>query len=172
MNSTLHRLLTFRKTQFLFLWLFLLSISSYSQSLAYKTLLDGLYDKSFPVVKTEQITDLSNYQVLDAREKEEFEVSHLSGAKWVGFESFDIKNVKDLDRNLPVLIYCTVGARSQDIGKKLQEAGFTKVYNLYGGIIQWANSEKLLETGGKPTNKVHTYSLTWGIWLNKGEKVY
>ncbi|RIW17548.1 rhodanese-like domain-containing protein [Algoriphagus lacus] len=144
---------------------------SYSQSLAYKTLLDGLYDKNFPVVKAEQISDLSNYQVLDAREREEFEVSHLSGAKWVGYETFDLKNVENLDRNEPVLIYCTVGARSQEIGKKLQEAGFTRVYNLYGGIIQWSNSEKPLESQGKPTRKVHTYSKTWGIWLTKGEKV-
>ncbi|HSF53241.1 MAG TPA: rhodanese-like domain-containing protein [Algoriphagus sp.] len=172
MNSTLSSLLTLRKVRFLFFGLFILSFSSYSQSFAYKTLLDGLYDKNFPVVKAEQISDLSNYQVLDAREKEEYEVSHLHGAKWVGYESFDLKNVQELDRNQPVLIYCTVGARSQDIGKKLHEAGFSRVYNLYGGIIQWANSGKPLETGGVPTQKVHTYSQTWGIWLNKGEKVY
>lgn len=161
-----------RKTRILFFGLFFLFTSSYAQSLAYKTLLDGLYDKSFPTVRAEQINDLSNYQVLDAREKSEFDVSHLSGAKWVGYEYFDLKNVENLDRNEPVLVYCTVGARSQEIGKKLQEAGFTRVYNLYGGIIQWSNLDKPLEADGKPTNKVHTYSKSWGIWLSKGEKVY
>lgn len=148
------------------------AIPSFSQSLAYKTLLDGLYDKNFPVVKPSQITDLGNYQVLDAREKNEFEVSHLPGANWVGFESFSLEEVKSLDKNKPVLIYCTVGARSEEIGKKLQKAGFQRVYNLYGGIIHWANENKALEVNGIPTKKVHTYSKSWGIWLSNGEKVY
>ena len=172
MNSTLLSWLMLRKTRILFIGLFFLFSTCYSQSLAYKTLLEGLYDKDFPIVKAEQISDLSNYQVLDVREISEFKVSHLSGARWVGYETFDLKNVEGLDRNEPVLVYCTVGARSQEIGKKLQEAGFTRVYNLYGGIIQWSNSEKLLESDGKPTKKVHTYSKSWGVWLNKGEKVY
>ena len=172
MNSTLPSWLTIRKSRFLFVGLFLLSIPSFSQSLAYKSLLEGLYDKNFPTVKSEQISDLSHYQVLDAREKEEFAISHLSGAKWVGYETFDLKSVEDLDKNQPVLVYCTVGARSQEVGKKLLDAGFSRVYNLYGGIIQWSNSQKPLESNGKPTRKVHTYSKTWGIWLTSGEKVY
>lgn len=143
-----------------------------AQSIAYKTLLSTLYDSDFPVVKPEQIEDLSNYQVLDTREKVEFDVSHLQNANWVGYDTFDIKKLEDLDKEKPVLVYCTVGARSQDIGKKLKEAGFKNVYNLYGGIIQWSNEELPLFHENKPTNKVHTYSKSWGIWLNKGEKVY
>lgn len=123
------------------------------------------------MVKPDQVTDLSLYQVLDAREKNEFEVSHLNGAKWVGYETFSLENVKDLKKDQPVLIYCTVGARSQDIGKKLVDNGFTRVYNLYGGIIHWVNEGNPVETKGKVTPKVHTYSKTWGIWLKKGEKV-
>jgi rhodanese-related sulfurtransferase len=147
-------------------------IPSFSQSLAYKTLLEGLYDENFPVVRPAQIVDLTNYQVLDAREKTEFEVSHLPGAKWVGYESFSLEGVKSLDKKKPVLIYCTVGARSEEIGKKMREAGFVRVYNLYGGIIHWANENKALEVNGTPTKKVHTYSKSWGIWLTNGEKVY
>lgn len=143
-----------------------------SQSLAYKTLLEGLYDNNFPVVKPEKVTSLTNYQILDTREKEEFEVSHLDGAIWVGYDTFSLNNVATLDKTKPVLVYCTVGARSQEIGKKLQAAGFTQVYNLYGGIIHWSNETKPLVADGQPTQKVHTYSRTWGIWLQKGEKVY
>lgn len=156
----------------LFFGLLFLLTPSYSQSLAYKALLESLYDNKFSTVKPEQINSLSTYQILDTREKEEFEVSHLSGATWVGYDTFTLKNVEGIDKNKPVLVYCTVGARSQDIGKKLQAAGFTQVYNLYGGIIQWANDNKPLVAGDQPTKKVHTYSRIWGIWLNKGEKVY
>jgi rhodanese-related sulfurtransferase len=90
----------------------------------------------------------------------------------VGYENFSLDYVKNLDKKKPVLIYCTVGARSQEIGKKLQEAGFERVFNLYGGILHWANEGKPLFVEGKPTQKVHTYSKSWGIWLNKGEKVF
>lgn len=162
----------FHRSLLLFVGFFLFSASIQAQSLAYKTLLNGLYDKQFPVVKPDQITSLSNYQILDTREKEEFEVSHLSGAQWVGYDTFNLKNTSKLDKDKPVLVYCTVGARSQDIGKKLVEAGFTQVYNLYGGIIHWANESNPLVAEGKSTMKVHTYSKSWGIWLNKGEKVY
>lgn len=143
-----------------------------AQSLAYKTLLSTLYDSDFPVLKPDQLSDLTAYQIIDTREKEEFEVSHLKGASWVGYDTFTLKNVATLDKNKPVLVYCTVGARSQTIGKKLKDAGFTEVYNLYGGLIEWANEEKPIFHNDSQTNKVHTYSKSWGIWLNKGEKVY
>jgi rhodanese-related sulfurtransferase len=172
MNSTHSSWLTFRKTRFLFFGILLFSFPAFSQSLAYKTLLDGLYDENFSVLKPEQISSLSQYQILDTREKEEYDVSHLAGAIWVGYDTFDLKNVEKLDRSRPVLVYCTVGARSQEIGKKLREAGFLQVYNLSGGIIHWSNEEKPLMAKGYPTKKVHTYSKTWGIWLSKGEKVY
>lgn len=161
-----------QKTRILFFISFLSAFSSFGQSVAYKTLLEGLYDDRFPVIKPTQISNLSNYQILDAREKVEYEVSHLPEAKWVGYDTFDLKNVSDLDKNKPVLVYCTVGARSQEIGKKLQNAGFTRVYNLYGGIIHWVNEDMPVVKNGNPTPKVHTYSKSWGIWLNKGEKVY
>jgi len=83
---------------------------SVGQSLPYQTLLNGLYDSSFPVVMPAQVTNLSNYQVLDAREKEEHQVSHLQNAIWVGHETFNLKSVAKLDKKKPVLIYCTVGA--------------------------------------------------------------
>ena len=149
-----------------------LGLQAYGQSLPYQTLLKGLYDSSFPVLKPKQITELTNFQVLDAREKVEFQVSHLKHAKWVGHETFTLKTVAELNKNKPVLIYCTVGARSEDIGKILQEAGFKKVYNLYGGILHWVNEGRPVFSDGKPTLKVHTYSKPWSIWLSRGEKVY
>lgn len=143
-----------------------------AQSTAYKTLLKGIYEEDFPTVKPTQIVSLHNYQVLDTREKEEFEVSHLQGAKWVGYDTFNMENVAELDKDQPVLVYCTVGARSQDIGKKLRDAGFKQVYNLYGGIIHWSNESQPLFKDYLPTKQVHTYSRSWGIWLTSGEKVY
>ncbi len=157
---------------FAFISSFLFFGEAHAQSPAYKTLLKGLYDDEFPTVQPTQIYSLKNYQVLDTREKEEFEVSHLQGARWVGYDTFSLEKVEGLDKNQPVLVYCTVGARSQEIGKKLREAGFKQVYNLYGGIIHWSNESQPLFKDSLPTKQVHTYSRTWGVWLTSGEKVY
>jgi rhodanese-related sulfurtransferase len=152
--------------------LFMLVLPVTGQSFAYQTLLKGLYDANFPVLQPAQIPDLGKYQVLDAREKAEYNVSHLPKALWVGHDTFSLTSVAGLDKTKPVLIYCTVGARSEQIGKLLQKDGFTKVYNLYGGILHWVNEGRQVVAQGKPTTKVHTYSRSWGIWLSRGEKVY
>jgi rhodanese-related sulfurtransferase len=151
---------------------YFIATPSFSQNLAFEQLLESLYDESFPIVMPSQIAELSNYQVLDTREKSEFEVSHLPGAQWVGYDTFKLSSLSKLEKEMPILVYCTVGVRSEDIGKKLREAGFTRVYNLYGGIINWANAGKELEAKGQATERVHTYSMAWGIWLEQGEKVY
>jgi rhodanese-related sulfurtransferase len=143
-----------------------------AQSYAYKTLLKGVYDKEFPVAYHQDLDRLNASVFLDTREKEEFEVSHIQGAQWVGFDEFDLKSIQDLDKTKPIVVYCSIGARSQAIGKKLQEAGFLQVYNLYGGIFHWVNEGLPVYSNGVMTNKVHAYNKAWGIWLSQGEKVY
>lgn len=146
---------------------------SFAQSLAYKTLLKGVYDNDFPTVQLNQKEILENALLLDTREKDEFEVSHLKGAKWVGYNTFSIASVNDVPKDQPIVVYCSIGARSQEIGKKLKDAGYKEVYNLYGGIFHWVNEEQpVFNQEAQKTDRVHAYSRSWGIWLNRGEKVY
>ena len=142
------------------------------QSLAYKTMLSGIYDKDFPLVYFDQKEILQKAVLLDTREKEEFEVSHLKGARWVGYDTFTMESVKNISKDETIVVYCSVGARSQDMGKRVREAGFREVYNLYGGIFHWVNEGQPIYEDQKPTDRIHAYSRTWGIWVNKGEKVY
>lgn len=144
----------------------------HAQSLAYKAMLNGFYDPEFPVVRIDQVEVLDKAVFLDTRERSEFDVSHIKGAKWVGYDTFSLERVKGLPKDRPIVVYCSVGARSQEIGQKLQKAGFTQVYNLYGGIFHWVNEGKPVYSGGVQTQNVHAYNLAWGIWLTKGEKVY
>lgn len=144
----------------------------YGQSLAYKALLKSTYDQNFDLVYPEQKELINNAIVLDTREANEFEVSHLKGAQWVGYETFDISSVNGIPKDSTIVVYCSIGARSQEIGKILKQNGFSKVYNLYGGIFHWVNENNpVFQADTLPTNKVHTYNKMWGIWLNKGEKV-
>ena len=143
-----------------------------AQSMAYKTLLKGFYDKDFPVVYLDQEEILHNSVLLDTRELEEYEVSHLEGAIWVGYNDFSIERIKDISKDQKIVVYCSIGARSQDIGKKLKAEGFKEVYNLYGGIFHWVNEMHPVYRGNDETNEVHAYNKIWGMWLNNGKKIY
>ena len=153
-------------------WIFIL-VPAFSQSLPFRTLLNTTYENDFPLVYPEQKDLLGEAVILDTREKEEFSVSHLEDARWVGYETFSMKSVSDIPKDETIVVYCSIGARSQDIGKKLEAAGYQTVYNLYGGIFHWVNEENPVFTSDTiKTDRVHTYNKMWGMWLNKGEKVY
>ncbi len=145
-----------------------------TNSRAYKVMLEGMYKHSVTTVSCNELKKEQNSVVLlDTRAKKEYDVSHLPQARWVGYEEFDLKRVENLPKSTPIVVYCTVGVRSERIGEKLKAAGFQNVRNLYGSIFEWVNQgNPVVDTQGKPTQKVHAYSRAWGIWLNKGEKVY
>jgi len=145
------------------------------KSQAYNLTLKGMLSHSVNELSVYEMEDLTYYQLLDTRSWEEFKVSHMPGAHWVGYDDFQISRVKDLnlDKEKPVLLYCSVGFRSEKIGEKIKDMGFADVYNLYGGIFEWINAGNLpVDQEGNPTHRVHAYDRIWGVWLKKGEKVY
>jgi rhodanese-related sulfurtransferase len=139
----------------------------------YSAMLHGLLKESVPFVSVAQLQQLPAPVLLDTREASEFAVSHLRGARLVGYDTFSLAAVRDLPKNAPIVVYCSVGARSEKIGARLRQDGFTDVRNLYGGIFEWVNEGQPLVTAANlPTDSVHAYSRTWGIWLQRGQKVY
>ncbi|MFK8061384.1 MAG: rhodanese-like domain-containing protein [Polaribacter sp.] len=114
--------------------------------------------------------------LLDAREEKEFKVSHLKEAICVGYNKFDLKEtLKKLpkDKNAKIVVYCSLGVRSETVAHKLIKAGYTNVYNLYGGIFKWKNNNfKVVDTLGNATEKVHAFDKKWGKYLKKGKKIY
>lgn len=114
--------------------------------------------------------------ILDAREESEYQVSHLKNAIFVGYNSFNLKGTLaklPKDKSEKIVVYCSLGIRSETIAHKLIQNGFTNVYNLYGGIFEWKNKDfQIVDTLENPTEKVHTFNKNWGKWLHKGIKVY
>ena len=136
-------------------------------------MLDALIKESVPVVTCNELKQIPNAILFDAREKREYAVSHLPKARWIGYNDFDLNRVADVPRTSPIVVYCSVGYRSEKVGEKLKAAGFTNVRNLYGSLFEWVNQgNPVVDSTGKPTRRVHAYSRTWGIWLNRGEKIY
>ena len=136
-----------------------------------------LYRNTVPVIsKTEldsAISGDSTLVIIDCREMEEFEVSHLSGARLASYAEMEPEKLDFVDSTNSIIVYCTIGYRSERIGEKLLEAGYTRVFNLYGGIMDWKNKGGTVVAGaGDTTEKVHTYNKQWSHYLEKGEKVY
>jgi len=135
-----------------------------------------LYGIVLKTLLSHDVTEVSvdkvdtNATMLDSRSKEEFAVSHLKNAIWVGFDDFDSTRVASLDKAAPVIVYCSIGYRSEKIAQRLVGLGFTNVQNLYGGIFEWINQDQVVYQGDSVTKNVHPYSAVWGIWLQKGNK--
>ena len=111
--------------------------------------------------------------LLDAREKNEYDVSHIKNAVYVGYDNFNISKLYSIPKNKEIIIYCSIGKRSEKITEKLIKAGYTNVCNLYGGIFEWVNEgNSVVDLHNRNTNKVHAYGRFWSQFLDKGEKVY
>lgn len=145
-------------------------VESKSFDVLLKTMLKNTVTK---ISVKELMPKIDQVVLLDAREPQEYEVSHLKNAKFVGFNQFNISILQYLSKNSEIVVYCSIGVRSEKIGEKLKAAGFTNVKNLYGSIFEWVNQgNQVFDTQNRPTKKVHAFNKKWGVWLNKGEKVY
>ncbi len=153
---------------------FFTSCSGQVSSSSYNAMLNTLLKHSVKEISVDSLEKcVNNVTLLDTRELAEYNVSHISGAKHVGYDKFDLKSVADIPKDKCIVVYCSVGYRSEKVTEKLIAAGYTNVSNLYGGIFEWVNQgNKVVDNTGKPTAKIHAYSKSWGVWLSKGEKVY
>ena len=105
--------------------------------------------------------------LLDVREQEEYEVSHLKDALRATSEQEALEALEGVPPDRPVVLYCSVGYRSSEMAGFLQKRGFDKVYNLEGSIFAWANEGKPVYRGGERVQVVHPYDRVWGKLLKK-----
>lgn len=139
---------------------------------AYKTMLKGLLSHTVRELSVEEAATKTNAVFLDAREPKEYEVSHIQGSVHVGYDHFNLQQLPRLPKDTPIIVYCSVGYRSEKISEQLLQAGYTNVANLYGGIFEWVNQNQPIVNQQGPTQQVHAYNRSWGVWLKKGQKVY
>lgn len=142
---------------------------------AFEKQLEVLYKDTVPLVKSDTLnpSTLNGYYILDIRSPEEYAISHLPGSRMINYETFNPGQVVDIPKDAKVLVYCSVGYRSERAGEQLQDAGYTHVQNLYGGIFDWKNKgNEIVNPANVPTDSVHTYNRVWSRWLQNGIKVY
>lgn len=139
----------------------------------YALMLQGLLSHTVEEVEPEEVAEMKDVVLLDSREPREYEVSHIEDAECVGYDELDLSVVEDLPKDQKIVVYCSVGYRSEKVTEKLLEMGFTDVANMYGGIFEWVNmGYPVVDTDGEMTEFVHAYDRVWGVWLDSDSKVY
>ncbi|APY11392.1 rhodanese [Seonamhaeicola sp. S2-3] len=151
------------------------SVFGFSQKKLAK-LLKKHNSENIPYIYVEELQlNPTNIIFLDAREENEYAVSHLKDAILVGYNFFNIDSTRQkiTNKDSKIVVYCSLGIRSENIALKLKKAGYTNVFNLFGGIFEWKNNgNPIYNSKGFETNKIHAFSKEWGKWLKQGEKVY
>ncbi|WP_431472279.1 rhodanese-like domain-containing protein [Nonlabens sp. SCSIO 43208] len=159
--------------RYLTAFFFLISTIALAQNDQIQDALKKYNDDTVPYITVDTLSNnLSDYILLDTRTRAEFEVSHLPNAIWVG-QFFKSSRIENLDKSQKVVVYCSIGVRSENYGEKLLEQGFKTVYNLQGGLFTWFDAGyKVVDLNGNTTHKVHTYSKKWSEYIKNGDKVY
>lgn len=88
-------------------------------------------------ITMEQIEELEKQGaiIIDVRSPQEFEEGHLRNA--ICIPDYEImQKIEEVvpDKEQTIIVYCSSGYRSKKIQKKLENRGYTKLYNLYNGI--------------------------------------
>jgi len=133
--------------------------------------LQELLEFSIPVISvTEASENYADYIFLDARELEEYNVSHIPGARYIGYDHFKPESLKDIGSDQKIIIYCSVGYRSEKLGERLKRMGYVNVSNLYGSIFEWTNCGLPIENSQETrTDSIHTYNRAWSKWVQNPE---
>jgi sulfur-carrier protein adenylyltransferase/sulfurtransferase len=75
--------------------------------------------------------------ILDVREPFEYQIANIGGKLIPQGEV--PQRLSELDRDREIVVHCKSGGRSQRIAEFLTQSGYSKVSNLAGGILAWAD---------------------------------
>jgi adenylyltransferase/sulfurtransferase len=76
-------------------------------------------------------------EILDVREPQEWAIAHIAGARLIPLAELD-QRLAELPQDREIIVHCKLGGRSAQAVRRLRAAGFTRVWNLAGGIQRWS----------------------------------
>lgn len=142
--------------------------------------LSEIYGQYAPVVQAgsaqfNKLTSQNNGILLDVRTKSEFKNGHLPEAGNLNYYALDFrKKLILLPRNQPIYLYCNTGYRSEKAAEILIENGYTDVYNLQHGIMEWEllNLPVVVEPDARPDTDNKMTSEQYHAILSSGTPVF
>ena len=76
--------------------------------------------------------------LIDVRDPHEWDIAHIEGARLMPLGDLPAR-MNELDSRDEIVLQCRSGARSMKALNLLRDAGFTRLKNLTGGILAWAD---------------------------------
>lgn len=102
-----------------------------------------------PAVEVEEAFELweqDRVQLIDVRSLSEFESGHIPGAQHVPIAQFT-ERYREIPRDNPLLVYCTIGLRSAVAASFLQKKGYQTLRFFQGSMETWRGADKPVEKG-------------------------
>lgn len=96
-------------------------------------------DKGYNLIDTNKAIELienNSAIIIDVREENEFNEGHIKDAINIPLGVIDTIN---FEKEKNIIVYCATGIRSNEAAKKLASLGYTNVYDLDGGLINWGS---------------------------------
>ena len=149
----------------LFIFITILLLFSFNQiSIPFgkaQTVNDISVDTAYGMIKN--VTQYPDLIILDVRTEEEYNSSHLFNSTLISLNELESR-ISELEafKNTEIIVYCRTGVRSQQASEILVNNGFTKVYNMLGGITVWIDTgyEYWSSENGNGTENIISFSLT------------
>lgn len=76
--------------------------------------------------------------LLDVREPQEYEYCHIEGSLLMPVNDVPAR-IGELDPEADIVVICHHGHRSHRVGTYLEHSGFSRIYNLQGGVDAWGH---------------------------------
>ena len=82
-----------------------------------------------------------NLLILDVRSQSEYDSVHLNNSILIPVDELESRLDEIVEyNNTEIIVYCASGARSHAASEILVSNGFSKVYNILGGITAWIDA--------------------------------
>ena len=85
-----------------------------------------------------EFIELNDAILVDVRTEDEYNSGYIENSLNIDYFSNEFSvNADKLDKNTPIILYCRSGNRSSMSANKISKLGFSEIYNLEGGILEW-----------------------------------
>lgn len=95
---------------------------------------------SFAAVSPQELIRMMNHGalVLDIRSKDQYAEGHIAGARQMPSDQILTAGEKmKKHKDKPIVVYCDTGSLGASAARRLAAQGFTKAFNLRGGLAAW-----------------------------------